>query len=234
MSRNWYKDRFIPHEGGVRVECAVCSKPFWLPKSKAHLYVTCCSECAKTKRELETEYRKRTCKVCGKEFKPRSVQLNGGAGIYCSHKCHGIANRGENNPQYGKQITVEQKKKWRETTDKNNSLQVGEKNKRWKGGQKAKTERDKANGWPSQQARRAKTNKKLPNGFIHNLKKIQKERCAICRCSIKSLHHVDHIMPLALGGEHEPHNIQLLCPICNLRKGKAHPVEFMQRSGYLL
>jgi 5-methylcytosine-specific restriction endonuclease McrA len=47
-------------------------------------------------------------------------------------------------------------------------------------------------------------------------------------------YHKDHVVPLALGGEHAPNNIQLLCPACNLSKGARHPVDFMQSKGMLL
>lgn len=35
--------------------------------------------------------------------------------------------------------------------------------------------------------------------------------------------HVDHVMPIALGGSNWPHNLQLLCPRCNLTKNAKHP-----------
>ena len=37
------------------------------------------------------------------------------------------------------------------------------------------------------------------------------------------MYHLDHIMPLALGGKHEDSNLQLLCARCNLSKGAKHP-----------
>jgi len=40
--------------------------------------------------------------------------------------------------------------------------------------------------------------------------------------------HLDHIMPLALGGLHEDSNLQLTCPICNLRKSAKHPDDFLR------
>lgn len=48
--------------------------------------------------------------------------------------------------------------------------------------------------------------------------------CAACKCDLsKSGYHVDHIMPIALGGTNWPHNIQILCPPCNLSKSAKHP-----------
>lgn len=39
--------------------------------------------------------------------------------------------------------------------------------------------------------------------------------------------HLDHIMPLALGGLHDDRNLQLLCAKCNRRKGSMHPSKFV-------
>lgn len=36
-------------------------------------------------------------------------------------------------------------------------------------------------------------------------------------------YHVDHVMPIALGGSNWPSNLQLLCPRCNLTKNAKHP-----------
>jgi len=55
----------------------------------------------------------------------------------------------------------------------------------------------------------------------------QEGRCAGCKSPIDgSNYHVDHIMPLALGGSNWPSNIQILCPPCNLSKGAKHPDEW--------
>lgn len=65
---------------------------------------------------------------------------------------------------------------------------------------------------------------------------MQKGICAtpFCRASIKVKYHVDHIMPLALGGTNWPRNIQILCPKCNLRKKHKHPIDWAQENGALL
>lgn len=62
----------------------------------------------------------------------------------------------------------------------------------------------------------------------------QKYKCAECGKSTKKKKHVDHIMPLALGGSNWPENLQILCPFCNDSKGAKHPIEFAQRKGRLL
>lgn len=47
--------------------------------------------------------------------------------------------------------------------------------------------------------------------------------CVYCCADLRKGYHVDHIMPLALGGSNWPHNLQCLCPTCNMRKGAKHP-----------
>lgn len=76
--------------------------------------------------------------------------------------------------------------------------------------------------------------KRLPRGTVKRLGEAQRWRCAACACDISSNYHLDHVMPLALGGRHEPGNLQLLCPPCNLCKSAKHPIDFMQQRGFLL
>jgi 5-methylcytosine-specific restriction endonuclease McrA len=69
---------------------------------------------------------------------------------------------------------------------------------------------------------------------VKALMKTQKCMCAVCRIDITDAYHVDHIMPLVLGGSNDRTNLQLLCPSCNTSKGGKHPVDFMQKRGFLI
>ena len=82
--------------------------------------------------------------------------------------------------------------------------------------------------------RRRSNGMRNPVETVYKLAKAQKNRCAICNVSIKKKYHIDHIMPLALGGENLPRNLQLLCPPCNLSKRDKHPVDFMRSKGFLI
>ena len=63
----------------------------------------------------------------------------------------------------------------------------------------------------------------------------QRGKCSICGIKLdRNNFHIDHIMPLFLGGEHSDRNVQATCPICNLNKGAKHPIIFMRERGYLL
>lgn len=68
---------------------------------------------------------------------------------------------------------------------------------------------------------------------IRKLRSLQKNKCTVCKQELVR-YHIDHIKPLVKGGKHEFHNLQLLCPTCNLTKSAKDPVDFMQSKGYLL
>ena len=67
----------------------------------------------------------------------------------------------------------------------------------------------------------------------------QTGRCVYCRAKLgdspksKQAYHVDHIHPVSKGGTNEPHNLQCLCPPCNLSKGAKLPHVFAQERGRL-
>ena len=69
---------------------------------------------------------------------------------------------------------------------------------------------------------------------IARLSVLQRGKCAMCKCSLRFGFHLDHIMPLKLGGTNRPSNAQLLCPTCNCSKGARHPVDFARSKGLLL
>lgn len=64
--------------------------------------------------------------------------------------------------------------------------------------------------------------------------KLQKGKCANCRKSISGKYHIDHKIPVAKGGSNHRHNIELLCPSCNMKKSAKWPHEFAQENGRLI
>lgn len=75
---------------------------------------------------------------------------------------------------------------------------------------------------------------KLSPEIASKILALQKGRCACCGEPLGSDYHLDHIMPLALGGTNTDDNIQLLRSTCNRQKYAKHPVDFMQQRGFLL
>lgn len=65
---------------------------------------------------------------------------------------------------------------------------------------------------------------------INTLLVNQDSKCVYCKTKLilegKGKYHVDHKMPLFLGGSNYPDNLQLLCPFCNHSKGYKHPDVF--------
>ena len=87
----------------------------------------------------------------------------------------------------------------------------------------------------SRRANKMASGGKLSPGIAKKLFKLQRGKCA-CGCGqpLGDDYHLDHCMPLALGGSNTDDNIQLLTATCNLKKGAKHPVVFMQLRGFLL
>ena len=69
---------------------------------------------------------------------------------------------------------------------------------------------------------------------IERITKQQRGLCAYCRKSLKNGYHVDHIKPLSKGGAHLPHNVQLTCESCNLKKSAHDPVDYARSLGRLI
>lgn len=75
---------------------------------------------------------------------------------------------------------------------------------------------------------------KVSSDLAKRLYAKQRGLCACCGLALGNEYHLDHIMPLALGGSNTDDNIQLLRPKCNMQKSAKHPVDFMQSRGFLL
>lgn len=87
----------------------------------------------------------------------------------------------------------------------------------------------------NRRARKRESGGKLSHGLSERLFKLQRGKCACgCKQPLGDDYHLDHIMPLALGGSNTDDNIQLLRSECNLKKNAKHPVDFMRQRGFLL
>jgi hypothetical protein len=70
--------------------------------------------------------------------------------------------------------------------------------------------------------------------LVAKLFALQHGKCPCCRRPLGKDFHLDHKMPLALGGRNTDDNMQLLRAKCNMEKNAKHPVDFMQSRGFLL
>lgn len=75
---------------------------------------------------------------------------------------------------------------------------------------------------------------RLSQGLAVRLFKLQKGKCPCCKQALGDKYHLDHIIPIALGGTNTDDNIQLLRSTCNHQKWAKHPIDFMQSRGFLL
>lgn len=75
---------------------------------------------------------------------------------------------------------------------------------------------------------------KLSRDIVDRLLALQKGRCACCGLVLGDKYHLDHIMPLSLGGSNTDSNVQILRAECNLKKRAKHPIDYMQSIGLLL
>jgi 5-methylcytosine-specific restriction endonuclease McrA len=104
--------------------------------------------------------------------------------------------------------------------------------------------KDRAKAWKSanpeiirvfyQHRRAKKSGGVLSRLLAQRLYKLQRGKCACCSLPLGDNYHLDHIMPLALGGSNTDDNIQLLRQRCNGQKHASHPIDFMQSRGFLL
>lgn len=83
-------------------------------------------------------------------------------------------------------------------------------------------------------ARKIEAGGKLSQGLASKLFQLQRGKCPCCGLPLGDDYHLDHKMPLALGGTNADDNMQLLRKLCNHQKGGLHPVEFMQSRGLLV
>lgn len=111
-----------------------------------------------------------------------------------------------------------------------NKDRIAKKNKEWKNNNKAKVNVQTQN----YRAKKRRSGGKLSQGIMERLFTIQRGKCACCNLPLGNDFHLDHIIPLALGGRNEDLNIQLLRATCNLQKSKKHPIDYMQSKGFLL
>lgn len=246
-NKNWYAKKKIRNDVKSSKQCESCGQFFWMPKSKIDRYKCCSSECSE-KRLLEIKSnRARNCITCGVIFYPRKTQIKSGVGIFCSQKCNtnGKAALQSEKSAIKRALAVEHAR-----LNGTNVRKRGKDNPRWMGGRKESIRRnikkiaaytkkyraenpEKTREWSSNR-KTNKGEKRLPRGTVKRILELQKYMCAACGISIKTKFHVDHIVPLAGGGKHEPSNLQGLCQSCNSKKWKHDPVYFMQLQGFLL
>jgi 5-methylcytosine-specific restriction endonuclease McrA len=159
-------------------------------------------------------------------------RLLGSACVECQ-KENDIKNR-HKRAEYFKQYQLDNKEQYRQSC-----VRYNEKNREKRREQDRIRKQDpKVKAKRAEYERARRQNKRAGKGNIKKsdidlLLENQKGKCASCLVKLKNF-HVDHIMPLFLNGENEIKNLQVLCPTCNLKKGKLDPFEWANKNGKLL
>lgn len=122
-------------------------------------------------------------------------------------------------------VTISNAAWYAANTDKVNAYQAG-----WR---KANPETVKIYSH-NRRARERDAGGTLSKGLSAKLFKLQQGKCPCCAQLLGDDYHLDHIMPLVLGGTNMDSNIQLLRAKCNLQKNAKEPIQFMRQRGFLL
>lgn len=229
--------------GRVAQECP-CGVWYSLPACHADRHKSCTADCARGRRKQDISARERSCAECGSRFIPRPIQVTRGQGRFCSVSCGLISTR--RSPEF-----MAARPRAIAAWKVNHTPKSGSENPRWTGGPEAARRRYADSGASAARVRKYRKENpekvrewsvnrdkrkhgRLPRGTVKRLCEMQRGKCANCCTSLDAGFHVDHIMPLARGGQHVPDNIQILCPTCNVRKAARHPIQFAQMHGRLL
>lgn len=203
--------------------CENCGKLFIeIPGVNNHCKKYCSNDCRKEK-ELKNKWKVFMCQWCGKEFKSQQS-----AQKYCSFGCSGIVRSIKN-----EQLRIKYKCKscgglfFRPLKNGHGDSHsycsrecagvgtIGD----------AKTKRYSYSG--SARHRAKEWGVKYTNFNILDIFEIDGWRCRICGRKLdpnkrgttyKFAPEIDHIIPISLGGDHVPENVQSVCRKCNLKK----------------
>lgn len=249
----WYEDRFLPNASRYECACLACGRAFWLPKSEVGVRTTCGAACRLELGKRAREARITECAHCKVRFTPRKTQIAAGQGRFCSSRCATV--------HIGQLWSSEARKtanaKIKEAIAAGRLVpKKGVDHPQWTGGSMETYRRRKESGKNAEQLKRYRAQNpdwareraavrraakragesvvRLPRNTIPKIGELQRWKCAVCKVDIRKKYHVDHVVPLAKGGEHSPSNLQLLCPSCNCRKSAKDPIAFMQERGFLL
>lgn len=142
-------------------------------------------------------------------------------------------NRLKNDSEYR-----ERRKKYREQYEKKNKETLKEKRRLQNKRDRAKRREDNKRHRKEnpelhrtyRQNRRARIEKAdghHTSADIKNILQSQNFKCEGCEVDLDKNYHVDHVMPVYLGGSNWPGNLQILCPSCNTSKGRKHPCDWL-------
>lgn len=196
-----------------------------------------CSKCEieKPKSEFYRQVRSKDglaswCKPCRRASEKLRYSVNV-AMVHAKQRAYREAHREEliaKKREYHRENRVTINEKRRELHAANPE-RLNKRNREW---QKENLECHRAKNH-NRRARKQGNGGTLSPGLRNILLKKQGGRCALCYHMLGDDIHMDHILPLKLGGPNTDNNIQLLHKKCNSRKGAKHPVDYLRSLGLL-
>lgn len=207
-----------------------------------------CNKCGEIKAESEfsicrsaNDGLQRTCKICCTKYRADNSEKSK-AYQSAYHAAHKAKRNKAAKERYEKNIDTERSRsasyyvnnKDKERERKSNSYKANPqkynaRSKAWA----AENPRLVRVHVQNRRARKKNADGKLSRGLAERLFKLQRGKCACCGRQLGNKYHLDHIMPLSLGGANIDSNMQLLRPTCNQQKHALHPMDFMKTRGFL-
>jgi 5-methylcytosine-specific restriction endonuclease McrA len=173
----------------------------------------------------------RTCAQCGTTFATRECQE-------CSNR-RNKEYRARHKDRLNEQMRLYYKTQRSKTVRKIYRLNNPDKYASWINATKQKNPQrwllQKRLHAQKRRAIKAKVFGKVSSDVVDKLMRLQRNKCAYCRCNLLGAkYELDHVVPLARGGMRDDSNFQLLCRTCNREKSAHDPIAFAQRRGFLL
>lgn len=160
-------------------------------------------------REMESERKRKYYRANKERLCERSRQ-------YHEENKERIAERNRLYYEANREQVAHYKRKYCEA----NKEQRAEYHREW---QKANPEKRNVNA-QNRRARKKGNGGNLSKDIVQRLMIQQDGKCTCCGADLSQTgHHLDHIVPIKLGGLNNDYNVQLLTPTCNRRKGAKHP-----------
>jgi hypothetical protein len=190
--------------------CQHCNTVFWSNSSQRKY---CSIGCRSVASRMN-----KPCKRCGKIIENKhSVSLKNR--IYCGRECTKLARRGT-------RLSDE----WRDALSqgrKNSDKCKGPNLYNWKGGEGTALERFRMHNTN----RRNKIKLKLDRLFIMSLLVCQESKCFYCNNSMENYKSIEHLTPVAIGGDNQNYNLVWSCKSCNSMKSKKSLEDYAVKTG---
>jgi 5-methylcytosine-specific restriction endonuclease McrA len=207
-------------------QCSACNE--WLPATLECFYAhkrrrggldDCCRECRKAKSKAWRQEHPDYSAEYGKQYYQANTDR---------HKENVRAYKAEH---YDEVLAVKRAHYWRNRDE----IRKGRAEKYASDGEFRDETKRRVKAYRKTDAGRAVETRKrakresAPGSFtaadIEAIRKAQGGRCYICHKPLGEKWHIDHFIPLALGGTNDPGNLRLACPNCNQSKHAKHPHE---------